>query len=44
MYLHHPQTRKVVELIESGALGKLLYVSAWFDYYLPDEERDNIRV
>jgi predicted dehydrogenase len=44
MYIHHPQTRKVVELIESGALGKLLYISAWFDYYLPDEEKDNIRV
>jgi predicted dehydrogenase len=44
MYLHHPQSRKVFELIQSGALGKLLYISAWFDYYLPDEEKDNIRV
>jgi predicted dehydrogenase len=44
MYLHHPQTRKVIELIKDGALGKLLYISAWFDYYLPDEEKDNIRV
>ncbi len=44
MYIHHPQTRKVVGLIESGALGKLLYISAWFDYFLPDEEKDNIRV
>jgi predicted dehydrogenase len=44
MYIHHPQTRKVVELIENGTLGKLLYISAWFDYFLPDEEKDNIRV
>ena len=44
MYIHHPQTRKVVELIGEGALGKLLYIDAWFDYYLPDDETDNIRV
>ena len=44
MYIHHPQTRKVVELIRSGALGELLFISTWFDYYLPDEEKDNIRV
>jgi predicted dehydrogenase len=44
MYIHHPQTRKVVELIRSGTLGELLFISAWFDYYLPDEEKDNIRV
>jgi predicted dehydrogenase len=43
MHIHHPQTQKVVELIQGGALGKLLYISSWFDYYLPDEERDNIR-
>ena len=43
MYIHHPQTTKVIELIQSGTLGQLLYISAWFDYYLPDEEKDNIR-
>lgn len=44
MYIHHPQTRKVIELIQGGALGELLYINVWFDYYLPDEEKDNIRV
>ncbi len=44
MYLHHPQTRKVVELVQERALGELLYISSWFDYYLPDEEKGNIRV
>jgi len=44
MYLHHPQTRKTLELIQNGALGKILYINCWFDYYLPDEEKDNIRL
>jgi len=44
MYLHHPQTRKVVELIRDNTLGRILHINAWFDYYLPDEVQDNIRL
>ena len=44
MYLHHPQTRKVVELIRDDVLGRILHINAWFDYYLPDEVKDNIRL
>jgi predicted dehydrogenase len=44
MYLHHPQTLKVLELIRNGELGRILHINAWFDYYLPDEEKDNIRL
>jgi xylose dehydrogenase (NAD/NADP) len=44
MYLHHPQTRKVLELIRNNELGRILHINTWFDYYLPDEEKDNIRL
>jgi predicted dehydrogenase len=44
MYLHHPQTLKALELVKSGALGEILHINSWFDYYLPDEEVDNIRL
>jgi predicted dehydrogenase len=44
MYQHHPQTRKALELVKGGALGELLHINSWYDYYLPDEEQDNIRL
>jgi predicted dehydrogenase len=44
MYRHHPQTRKALELVSKGSLGELLHINTWFDYYLPDEEQDNIRL
>jgi len=33
MYLHHPQTRKVRDLIQTGHLGNLQLVSSWYAYY-----------
>jgi xylose dehydrogenase (NAD/NADP) len=44
MYLHHPQTLKVKELVRSGRLGRLLFIDSWFDYYLPREDTGNIRL
>lgn len=44
MYLHHPQTLKIQELINDGKLGEVQLINSWFDYYLPPEERDNIRL
>lgn len=44
MYLHHPQTLKVRDMIRSGRLGKLQLINSWFAYYLPAENRTNIRL
>lgn len=44
MYLHHPQTLQVKELIQSGKLGDLQLINSWFAYFLPPEDRDNIRL
>lgn len=44
MYLHHPQTLKVKEMIQSGLLGDLQLINSWFAYYLPPEDSDNIRL
>jgi D-xylose 1-dehydrogenase (NADP+, D-xylono-1,5-lactone-forming) len=37
MYRHHPQTLKVQELVESGAIGKLRLVHGSFTYNLTNE-------
>ena len=44
MYLHHPQTIKIRELINRGKLGDITFIDSGFDYYLPPEEKDNIRL
>jgi xylose dehydrogenase (NAD/NADP) len=44
MYLHHPQTLQVKEMIESGKLGDLQLITSWFAYYLPPEDSHNIRL
>lgn len=44
MSLHHPQTRKIQEMIQSGQLGELQLISSWFHYYLPPKDTDNIRL
>lgn len=36
MYRHHPQTKKVVELIRDGAVGKLCAVKTTFSFPLGD--------
>lgn len=44
MHLHHPQTLKVKEMIQAGQLGHLQTINSWFAYYLPPENKDNIRL
>lgn len=44
MYLHHPQTRALLDLLGEGAVGRLRHLAAWFDYFLPLEDRGNIRL
>lgn len=44
MYLHHPQTRRALELIGEGKLGDLQTVQSWFHFYLPPENSSNIRL
>ncbi|GAB4427962.1 MAG: Gfo/Idh/MocA family oxidoreductase [Anaerolineae bacterium] len=44
MYLHHPQTLQVKEMIRSGKLGDLQLINSWFAYYLPPEDSHNIRL
>jgi predicted dehydrogenase len=44
MYLHHPQTRKVLELVQAGKLGQVQQINSWFHFYLPPERNENIRL
>ena len=44
MYLHHPQTLKIKEMIQSGQLGELQLINSWFAYYLSPEDSNNIRL
>lgn len=44
MYLHHPQTLKAIEMINKGQLGQLQQINSWFQFYLPKERSDNIRL
>ena len=41
MYRHLPQTRRLVELVEGGAIGRLRQIAATFRYPLTDPE--NVR-
>jgi predicted dehydrogenase len=43
MYRHNPQTRKVVELVEGGAIGTLRLVRAAFSFGLDDESNVRLR-
>lgn len=42
MYRHHPQTQKVVELIESGVIGKVRMIEAKFCFKAPYEPESRI--
>ena len=44
MYLHHPQTRKVLALVSSGKVGAVQQINSWFHFYLPPERATNIRL
>jgi predicted dehydrogenase len=43
MYRHNPQTAKLVELVEGGAIGKLQNVRAVFGFSLYDDENVRLR-
>ncbi len=36
MYRHHPQTARVVELVEAGAIGRLRLIRAAFSFHVDD--------
>ncbi|UCD97425.1 MAG: Gfo/Idh/MocA family oxidoreductase [Chloroflexota bacterium] len=42
MYRHHPQTRKVKELVDSGMLGRLRLIKGEFTFNIDDES--NVRL
>ncbi len=44
MYLHHPQTRQIKEIIDDGRLGRLQTINSWFAFYLPPENSQNVRL
>ncbi|MCL4863486.1 MAG: Gfo/Idh/MocA family oxidoreductase [Caldilineaceae bacterium] len=44
MYLHHPQTRTVLDWVRQGRLGQVQQVNSWFHFYLPPERAENIRL
>lgn len=44
MYLHHPQTIMVRDLIDSGEIGDLQTIHSWFHFYLPASDTDNVRL
>jgi len=43
MYRHSPQTRKLTELVESGAIGELRLIRSCFSYSLYDAENIRLR-
>jgi D-xylose 1-dehydrogenase (NADP+, D-xylono-1,5-lactone-forming) len=43
MYRHNPQTRRLVELVEEGAIGELRVVRSAFSYALYDAENIRLR-
>ena len=43
MYRHHPQTRKLEELVASGAIGELRHVRAAFSFLLDDPANVRLR-
>ncbi len=44
MYLHHPQMRRLRDLVARGEIGALQLVSSTFSFYLPPEKASNIRL
>jgi len=44
MYRHHPQTLKVKELVDGGALGEIKVVKGGFSFSLDDPSQTNIRL
>ncbi len=43
-YLHHPQTQRIQEMLESGTWGRLKMVQGWLHFFLPPDDTENIRL
>ena len=43
-YLHHPQMNTVRAMVDAGKLGELQLITGWHAFYLPAEDKDNIRL
>jgi D-xylose 1-dehydrogenase (NADP+, D-xylono-1,5-lactone-forming) len=43
MYRHHPQTRRLTELVAEGAIGRLRLVRAAFSFFLDNPENVRLR-
>jgi xylose dehydrogenase (NAD/NADP) len=43
MYRHHPQTKRLKELVEQGAIGELRVIRSAFGYALYDEQNIRLR-
>jgi predicted dehydrogenase len=43
MYRHNPQTRKLVELVSAGAVGRLRLIRSVFSFTMPDPENVRMR-
>lgn len=44
MYLHHPQTLHLQEIVRSGRLGRLETLRSHFSFFLPPDDAHNIRL
>jgi xylose dehydrogenase (NAD/NADP) len=44
MWRHHPQTTRLVELVQSGAIGRLALVRATFSFPIGDDDDANVRL
>jgi len=44
MYLHHPQTIAVLDIIRQGKIGNVQIINSWFSFYLSPEQSSNIRL
>ncbi len=44
MYLHHPQTITVLNMIRQGKIGSVQIINSWFSFYLSPEQSTNIRL
>ncbi len=44
MYLHHPQTRALLKMLNEGRIGNLQTIHSWFNFYLPATDSANVRM
>ena len=44
MYLHHPQMRTALAMIQAGELGTVQQISSWFHFYLDPKNSQNVRL